>query len=339
VTHDADLDAATRDVVIERVLTQLHAHYVFPEAATRMEEAVRKHVRDGVYNAVPTEAALCTLLMAQLQEVSRDKHLRLIYSAEALPERDNAYEDPAWLEEERQAGLLANFGLHCVERLPGNVGLLEHRGYFYDPAYAGDTLVAAMRLLAHTDALIIDLRHNRGGESAMVALLCSLVLPATPIHLGDFYTRDTDTTEQSWTLPYLPISRYDTNPLFVLTSARTFSAGEEVAYNLQSLKRATIVGETTRGGAHPREQYRITAHSELALPNARAINALTGTNWEGVGVTPDIAVPREAALRTAHRAALTEALARREGSLMQTSKDLVEEARTALGDREEVSGR
>jgi len=241
VAHDADLDAATRDVMIERVLAHLRTHYVFPAAATRMEEAVRKHVRDGVYDALPTEDAFCAILTAQLQEVSGDKHLRLIYSAEALPERDNAYEDPAWLEEERQAGLLANFGFHRVERLPGNVGLLEHRGYFYDPAYAGDTLVAAMRLLAHTDALIIDLRHNRGGESAMVALLCSLVLPATPIHLGDFYTRDTDTTEQSWTLPYLPIPRYDINPLFVLTSARTFSAGEEVAYNLQALKRATIM--------------------------------------------------------------------------------------------------
>jgi C-terminal processing protease CtpA/Prc len=139
----------------------------------------------------------------------------------------------------------------------------------------------------------------------MVALICSYLFPGHErVHLNDLYWREGDRTEQFYTLPYVPGRRYLDKEVYVLTSKRTFSGAEEFTYNLKNLKRATIVGEATGGGAHPGGTRRVTDHFAVWVPGGRAINPITKTNWEGTGVTPDVAVPADQALATAHLMAL-----------------------------------
>jgi C-terminal processing protease CtpA/Prc len=161
-----------------------------------------------------------------------------------------------------------------------------------------------MNFLAHTNALIIDLRQCRGGNPGMVALISSYLFDGEPLHLNSLYWREEDFTQQYWTLPYVPGKRYSDKPVYVLTSPATFSAGEEFAYNLQTRQRATLVGATTGGGAHPGSPYRLHPHFEVFIPVGRAINPVTNDNWEGKGVIPDITVAQEKALNVAHRLAL-----------------------------------
>jgi len=308
---DLTIDAAIRSVVIEGALKRLNDNYVFPETAKKMEQAVRGRVARKEYDQITSAKALATMLQNHLQEVSHDKHLRVMYSAESLPPEGNNRE-PGPEEIARQLELLrtVNFGFEKVERLAGNVGYIDLRGFM--PASLGaETVVAAMNFLANTDALIIDLRRNGGGDPAMVALISSYLFGPEPVHLNDLYFRPDNSTRQWWTLPYVPGKRYgDKKEVYVLTSKRTFSAAEEFTYNLKNLKRATIVGETTGGGAHPGGPRRINEHFAIWVPSGRAINPISKTNWEGTGVTPDVEVPSDHALKVAQIAAMNKVLAK-----------------------------
>ncbi|MCG3120544.1 MAG: hypothetical protein ALAOOOJD_03288 [bacterium] len=175
---------------------------------------------------------------------------------------------------------------------------------------ASEAAATAMNFLANTDALIIDLRRNGGGQPEMVALLSSYLFDK-PTHLNDIYSRFDNRTQEYWTSETVAGKRYgESKPVYVLTSNRTFSGAEEFAYNLKNLKRATIVGETTGGGAHPVRPHRITDHFMIGVPFARAINPITKTNWEGTGVTPDIETTAEQALKVAQLAALKNLVAK-----------------------------
>ncbi|MEO6155979.1 MAG: S41 family peptidase, partial [Thermomonas sp.] len=199
------------------------------------------------------------------------------------------------------------FGIDSVKRLPGNVGYLELRG-FGPTAMVGAAISGAMTLLSGTDALILDLRRNGGGEPETVAYLMShFFAPGDERHLNDLYFRAGDKTHQYWTSAAVG-PRY-TRPVYVLTSGRTFSGGEECAYDFQTQKRAKIVGETTGGGANPGDGYAIAKGYAAFIPNGRAINPITKTNWEHVGVKPDISVPAADAQKVAHAAILRELIA------------------------------
>jgi hypothetical protein len=327
-TTAADM-ARMRTELIESMVQKLHSYYVFPEIAQQIELSVRGRLASGAYNQIDDPRALCEALTADMQAINHDKHLRLFYSPEPIPPRENVFEDPAWLAEMHQRSLLDNFGFQKVERLAGNVGYLDFR-YFASPESAGETAVTAMNFLAHTSAMIVDLRRNDGGDPAMVALLCSYFFSSEPVHLNSLYWRASDLTQQYWTLPYVPGRRYLDKPVYVLTSTETFSGAEEFTYNLKNLKRATIVGETTGGGAHPGDRYQITSHIEAFIPTGRAINPVSKTNWEGTGVAPDIAVPAEQALGVAYREALKAVLSALGEHPSSPLQDLADEARLAL---------
>lgn len=163
-------------------------------------------------------------------------------------------------------------------------------------------------MLSGTDALILDLRRNGGGRPSSVAYLMSHFFPlGDERHLNDIYDRPTNVTQQYWTNPAIT-QRYD-KPVYVLTSARTFSGGEECAYDFQTQKRATLVGETTGGGTNPVAPYSVGHGIVVAIPRGQAINPVTKTSWEHVGVKPDIAVPAAQAQQTAHVAILRQLLA------------------------------
>jgi C-terminal processing protease CtpA/Prc len=161
-----------------------------------------------------------------------------------------------------------------------------------------------MSQAADAAAIIFDVRHNGGGEPETVALVTSYVFGSEPVHLNSLYWRIPDRTDDFYTDPRVQGTKFGpTKPVFVLTSSHTFSAAEEFTYNLQTRKRATIVGETTGGGAHPGDMVSLPFGLTVFVPNGRAINPITHTNWEGTGVKPDVAIPAETALETAHKLA------------------------------------
>jgi C-terminal processing protease CtpA/Prc len=186
-----------------------------------------------------------------------------------------------------------------VERLEGNIALLEVGPVIGHPAHAGDAMAAALSLVADADALVLDARGCRGGSPDGVALLCSHLFGEEPVHLCDLESRE-EGLRQFWTQSQVPGRRYGVSkPVVVLVSGETFSGGEELAFDLQELGRATVVGETTRGGAHPRVGLAVHPELELTLPVARSVSPRTGANWEGCGVRPDVPVAAEEALQVA----------------------------------------
>jgi C-terminal processing protease CtpA/Prc len=163
---------------------------------------------------------------------------------------------------------------------------------------------AAMDFVQNTDALIFDLRQNGGGDPETVRLLCSYLFDARPRHLNDIYSNKGKDKTEFWTLKTVPGQRYPDREIFILTGPRTASAAEGFSYDLQNLHRATIVGEPTYGGANPGDFSRLNDHFSVFIPTGRAVSPYTKTNWEGIGVRPDIRVKSQDALTTAHRLAV-----------------------------------
>jgi len=295
------IDAATRSKVIDGAVAALNESYVFPETAKKMEEAVKAHQKKGDYDSITEGDAFAKRLTDDFRAVSHDKHLRVMFSPAPMPDMEAQRPNPKREAEQRKDLERVNCGFNKAEILEGNVGYLKF-DFFADPRICGPTVVAAMNFLANVDAIIFDLRENGGGEPAMIAFISSYLF-AERTHLNDLWTRKGDITDQYWTLQYVPGKRLDGKPAFVLTSRNTFSGGEEFTYNLKNLKRATIVGETTGGGAHPVSGHRINEHFGIGVPFARAINPITHTNWEGTGVEPDVKVAAADALTTAQKLA------------------------------------
>ena len=294
-----------REPEIELLCSQLASYYVFPDMADEIAAVLRARLAENAYAEAANDEEFAALVTADLQSVNGDKHLRLLYSHDEVPDtgQESAW-DPVAYQKEAE---LDAFGVTKVERLKGNVGLLNLR-LLHDAEIATPAVTAAMSLIAHTDALIIDLRDNGGGDPSTVALICSYLFDER-VHLNDIYDRPAGTTEQYWTLPHVPGPKFGgEKPIFVLTSNRTFSGAEELSYNLQQNKRATLVGETTKGGAHPGGRYRVGPHLKSSIPNGRAINPISGTNWEAVGVVPHIAVPADEAFGVAYEKALEHVL-------------------------------
>jgi hypothetical protein len=290
------IDAATRARVIDAAIAQINESYVFPDVAKKMGIAVRGRAKRGEYDSVTDGNVFANLLTEHFRDVSHDKHLSVSFSPTPLHEESSS-PSPDGVARFRAAMQEANCGFEKVEHLSGNVGYLKF-DFFADPEICGGTAVAAMNFLANVGALIFDLRENGGGDPKMIALV-STYLFAKQTHLNDLWVRKSGETQQYWTLPYVPGKRLPSVPVFVLTSHDTFSGGEEFSNNLKVLKRATLVGEVTGGGAHPVTGHRIDDRFMIGVPFARAINPTTKTNWEGVGVEPDVKVPAADALSTA----------------------------------------
>ncbi|MEW2498664.1 S41 family peptidase [Streptomyces nodosus] len=287
----------THHEILEAALTRITAGYVFPEQTAAVDAALRRRLAEGAYQDLD-ERELCERVTDDLQNACPDKHLRLLWTEEPQP-MDEEPEDVARARFARYARE-NNYGIRRVEQLDYNIGYLDLR--MIAPAeLGGPAIAAAMQLLAPTEALVIDLRECQDGSPEGVQLWCSYLFADDEVHLNDIYERATDSTRQYWTLGHLAAPRYLDRPVTVLTSDLTFSGGEELAYNLKVLGRATVVGQTTRGGAHPTARIPVAPHVTVTVPTARSINPVTGTNWEGVGVEPDLAVAVGDALETALR--------------------------------------
>jgi hypothetical protein len=296
----SDVDALTRERVIAGAIAKLNQIYVFPDTAKKMEQALRAHQKKGEYDAVTRGDEFAALLTTHLRVVSHDKHLSIAFSPVKLPDF-TAAPKARQTEDNRKRDEHINCAFTKVEILNGNIGYVKLGGFGPTDSCA-PTVSAAMNFVANADAVIFDMRGPGGGEALTVVFLESYLFDQ-PTHVNDIWTRSTDTTRQFWTQSQVPGKRVGTAPVFVLTSSRTFSAGEEFAYDLQAQKRATIVGETTGGGANPFRPEKIDDRFTLLVPFGRAINPITKTNWEGAGVEPDVKVPEADALATAQKLA------------------------------------
>lgn len=292
VATAARASAASDDVgaeIARSAAALLEADYVYPDRGAQAAQVLRRNADAGTYDGLHADA-LATRITADLTALLHDKHVRVLYAiqprtmqgpvtAPAPPDRD------------------VNDGLGRIAHLPGNVGYVDLRSFERASDDSARALDAAMDSVAASDTIVLDLRHNRGGDPESVARVLSHVLPPNT-HLEDFVGRDGEIEASSSTVALsTPAIRA---PLYVLTSPETFSGGEECAYDLQALQRATLVGATTGGGANPGRVMPIDAQFSIFVPGGRPMNAITQTNWEGVGVKPDVAVPADQALVKAY---------------------------------------
>jgi hypothetical protein len=301
----APLTAAQKKTVVDTLAAKLATNYVFPDVAAKTGDALKAKLAKGGYDGAGTRKAFMDLLSEDLRNFGNDRHFRVRYDPEFKEDEDEDRPPTAKEREEMKAmAARRGFGIAKAEILPGNVGLLDLRG-FGPTEGVGPALSAAMAMLSGTDAFILDLRQNGGGSPETVAFLCSYFFDeGDSRHLNDIYNRPRNHTRQFWTVA-VPGPRYGgTRPVWVLTSGRTFSGGEECAYDFQTQKRAVLVGEVTGGGANPGGAVALGEGFLAFVPTGRAINPVTKTNWEHVGVKPDVAVPAADALKVAHAAAL-----------------------------------
>jgi len=297
------VDAIVRKRVIEGIAAKLTELYVFPDTAKRMVEALRAHEQKGDYDAIESGYAFASQVTEHLRAVSHDEHLRVRCVPMLIPkeERDPLEEPP--IDDAMRAQLeRENCGFERAERLEHNIGYVKLNS-FGPPEVCAATATAAIGFLAHVDAIIFDLRDNGGGYPRMIAWIASYLFDART-HLNDLYVRKPNKTTEYWTQPNVPGQKLSKQPVYVLTSHGTFSGAEEFTYDLKNLRRATIVGQPTSGGAHPTTRLRVDDHFMISVPFARAINPISKTDWEGKGVEPDVKVPTDQALEVAKKLAL-----------------------------------
>jgi len=305
------LDAKTRAEVVKKVGELMVKLYIFPDKAKEMEALLTKKLQAGEYDKITDVQAFARVLTEDLRSVTKDRHIRVEYGPEIVKmirarESQSPEDREKWRQQALKEERKANFGFREVKILDGNIGYLDLGG-FSGLREAAETGIAAMNFLANADAVIIDLRRNGGGSPEMIQLLSSYFLKER-IHLNSFENRGEDILEQYWSFHYVPGQPMFDKDLYILTNQRTFSAAEEFTYNMKNMKRATIVGETTGGGAHPGGTKIVNDSFTVWVPTGRAVNPITKTNWEGIGIAPDIAVDSDKALDKARTIVLEKML-------------------------------
>ena len=293
VAKDTRLDAAARHRVVTGAIANLRQHYFNREVAQETADALLAHEENGDDDAATDGVVLADLLTRQMRDASHDMHLVMEYSREVLPEHPPK-PTAEGLARYRKAMEQQNCMFRKVEILSYNIGYLK-LDFFPDTSVCQSTATTAMAALNHAAAIIFDLRDNSGGFPSMVTLIASYLFD----HPEYMYSPRGAPTEESWTHSPIPGNTLADKPVYVLTSASTWSGAEQFSYNLKMLKRATLVGETTRGGSHAGIFHRIDDHFGMGIPEEKAVNPFGKADWEGVGVEPDVKVRAAEALETA----------------------------------------
>jgi hypothetical protein len=286
--------------VVDTLSKKLRDNYVYLDTAIRMGDFIKHRVQVGDYDTIKSPNIFAAILTKDLLSVYHDGHLSIEYNPgfSEGPSFKNPDAEKKQVEKRLEFRKRVNFGFEKAEILPDDVGYLTIRGFFPPDGETKEMTVAALRFISNSRALIIDLRNNGGGDPDAVSYLCSFFFK-NRTNLNDLYVRKGNSTTSYWTTPDSSLTALNTIPLYILISKNTFSAGEELAYDLQTQKRAIIIGETSWGGAHPVQPYAAGNGFVANIPFARAINPVTKTDWETVGVKPDIEVTPDKALDAA----------------------------------------
>jgi retinol-binding protein 3 len=279
------LTPAEQQQLIERIAKELRGNYVFPDMGVRLADTSQQKQRQGGYNKTGDPQAFARAVTTDLQETSHDLHLRLFYNSPS-PSGSRPAGPPSPIDP--------------PQRLPGNIGYIRVHG-FPGPDTFSAPFERAMKELADTDAMIIDLRDNGGGSPQSVMVAAGYFIPKRTL-VARIYSRPDDSTTEMWTAE-VPGPHYE-KQLYILTNRRTFSAAEAMAYHMKALGRAVTVGEASGGGAHRITMADVGNEFALAVAITKPTNVITGGDWEGVGVIPDINVPAGIASQSAQIAAL-----------------------------------
>lgn len=293
--------------LVDSLTNQIIKYYVNKEAAIKMNSYIKKRYKEGHYNNIKDPHALAGALTSDILFINRDEHFHLEYNPQMANELLGNIDDvPRMVAEKLRQEKEKNFGFKKVEILTGNIGYLEISAFSRLNPYSRATADAALKLLSNARAIVIDLRYGVGGSPDMVNHIISHFFK-TPTHVADIYIRSENTTLPYWTVPDSSYGALTDMPLYILTSYKTFSAAEGLCYELQCLKRATIVGETTRGGAHTVTYRPLSSGFICDIPFGKAVSPVTKRNWEKTGVVPDLKVPAERALEIAEAKIFEEA--------------------------------
>ena len=282
-----------KEETIHSLSQLMNDFYVFPEIAKLTEEHLLNQLKEGHFNQFESNEAFAEALTESVQSINKDKHMRIRANRPYVAPSNS----PERKIEERldriNRSRAGNSGFTNVRILEGNVGYLDLRGFA--GLENGKVIADAyMKLMARTDAIIIDLSKNGGGSPNMVQYLCSYFFDEK-LHLNSLYYREGNETIEFWTLDNVDGIKMPDVPLFIITSNRTFSGAEEFSYNMQTQKRAILVGQVSGGGANPGSTRAINQDLSVFIPTGKAINPITKTNWEGVGVIPEVETTAEEA--------------------------------------------
>ena len=298
-----ELDEMMVRETVETVAAVVDREYFDREVASRVEKGLRDRLQLGRYTVAESAEELAQLLTEHLYAMTRDKHLSVNYIP---PDDDTRVSSEARQQSRESRARRQNYGVERIQILPGNIGYLNFTA-FYRPVEAREALEAAMESLRYADALILDMRTNGGGKPSTVALLASYLFETPGKLLFEIVPREGE-TKSYFTESVRESHRDGRRPVFVLTAATTFSGGEGLAFILQEQGRAVVVGKVTAGAANSGRPYPVSDYFEVVVPNGQVRSAVTGRNWEGTGVIPDIPATEVEALQVSHRLALQELL-------------------------------
>tara|TARA_R110000737_G_scaffold353106_1_gene402362 strand:- start:292 stop:1362 length:1071 start_codon:yes stop_codon:yes gene_type:complete len=302
------LDKNSKMQVISSIINELEQGYIFPIKAIKVGQKLRSRQQKNEYQDINDANEFAKTLTEHLQLATGDKHLQVEFSDEIIPVSNDTKAQEAKAAFEMKMWRAHNFGIEKIERIKFNIGYLKLTA-FGPVKEVGPLLASAMNLLNNTDSLIIDLRGNFGGNEQTVQLLASYLLNQRT-HLLDMVKREGNRTEQHWSSDYVEGQRFgEEKEVYILIDKNSFSAAEDFSYTMKNLDRATLIGENSGGAANSGDTVRLNEHFNLFLPTARGISPITQTNWEGTGVTPDIKVLGEDALKKAQIVILTKLMA------------------------------
>ncbi len=315
-SQNKEITKKEKKVVLKLISENLLESYINLDLAKQMSSAIKLNSKK--YSSISNPIEFSEILTADLQSVSKDLHLNVRFEPKRIAQSKRLMSDEMELEMEKKMAMKmaeVNFGFTETKILDGNIGYLNLR-MFADIKYAEEAATAAMNFLRNTNALIIDLRTNGGGDPSIMQFLSSYFFDETPVLLSDFYERKTNTKTQLFTLAQVQGTRYTNKPVYILTSSNTFSAAEAFTYILKYLDKAIVVGEVTKGGANRTKRINLNDDFTISVPYIESIHPITKTNWEGKGVQPDIKTFEKDAFITAYIEAINKTVERNKNKVL-----------------------
>ena len=294
-------DLTERNKQIVEIANKINEYYIFEDVANQLSEKLKSEIETKIFDNL-TDQEFAKSLSSYLTKNGKDLHFNVLYRP-SQEEEKKSIDEKEMLKKYDAINKQWNYGFEKVIRLDGNIGYIEYTGFPEGNQSAQYILDATMNFVSNTNALIIDLRNNQGGDGKMVELFLSYFFDKK-IKLNETYTRYNDITTKSYTMQKVNGKKYLDKPVYILVNNKTISAAEALAYNLQQNKIAKIIGDKTYGAANPVKVFFIGNKYHLFIPISIEKNSITNTNWEHIGIDADVKISSEKALIKAQIIAL-----------------------------------